>query len=219
MAKFAAVMATSLIVTLTEALADQATPQELCLGYTVTEVRIAACTTAIDAGKLDSTQLSRVLTRRGCALINYRKFPFSAALTRREQGSRDLDEAIRLDPENAAAYVCRGDYLADEKRFAEGINDLNQAIQIRPDMVGAYITRGNIFDAAGRYDEAVADFDKAEAIAPTLESLSWIHLHRAAVFSHKGDEAASRRDCDKALQESGRGIGYGHYGLQFRCGF
>jgi tetratricopeptide (TPR) repeat protein len=131
-----------------------------------------------------------------------------------------LDEAIRLNPENAAAYICRGDYLADEKRLVEGISELDRAIHINPDLVGAYVTRGSILDAAGRYDEAIDDFNKAEAIAPSPEAISWIHLHRAAVFSHKGDQAASSRDCDRAVSEltGGSGIGFGNYGISFRCG-
>jgi tetratricopeptide (TPR) repeat protein len=145
---------------------------------------------------------------------------FSAALTRREQGSRDLDEAIRLNPENATAYLCRGDYLADEKRFADGIGELDRAIQINPALVGAYVTRGSIYDAVGRYDEAINDFNTAEVITPSKEALSWIHLHRAAAFSHKGDQAASRRDCDRAVSEltGGSGIGFEGYGMSFRCG-
>jgi tetratricopeptide (TPR) repeat protein len=218
--KLTAVMAISLIVTFGRvAVADDATPWALCVGDTVTETRIAACTTAIDAGRLDSFQLSRALQRRGCALINYSRIMFSAALTRREQGIRDLDEAIHLNSENATAYLCRGDYLADEKRFAEGISELDRAIQINPDL-GAYVTRGSILDAAGRYDEAIDDFNQAEAIAPSPDALSWIHLHRAAAFSHKGDQAASRRDCGRAVLEltGGSGIGFGNYGISFECG-
>jgi tetratricopeptide (TPR) repeat protein len=220
MVKLSAVVVISLIIPVRTVAADDATPWALCVGYTVTETRIAACTTAIDAGQLDPIELSRALQRRGCALVNYRRIMFSEALTRREQGIRDLDEAIRLNSENATAYLCRGDYLADEKKFAEGISELDRAIQLDPDLVGAYVTRGSILDAAGRYDEAVADFDKAEAMTPSKEALSWIHLHRAAAFSHKGDQAASRRDCDRAVSEltGGSGIGFESYGNSFRCG-
>ena len=225
MVKVTALLATSLIVMSARiAVADDPTPWALCVAQdTFMKARIIACTTVINTEQLSPIQLSSALQYRGCSLIANSMTMFSAALTRREQGSQDLDKAIGLDPANAPARVCRGHYLATDKKFAEGIKELDQAIRINPDLVGAYVRRGIMFDAVGRYNEAIEDFDRAEAIAPSSESLSSIHLHRAAAFSHKGDQAASREDCDRAVHEMKMtwsdvsGVGFESYGISFHC--
>ena len=94
------------------------------------DVRIAACTRAINSGA-------------GRPSINYNNRGYAY----RDKGDTDraiadFNEAIRLDPKNAIAYTNRGLAYGDKGDTDRAIADLTEAIRLDPKNAIAYTNRG-----------------------------------------------------------------------------
>jgi len=73
----------------------------------------------------------------------------------------DYDEAIRLNPKNAAAFNNRAVTLVSVRQYDRAIKDYDEALRLQPDN-GLYVkNRGNAFRIIGKYAQAIADFRKA----------------------------------------------------------
>ena len=82
------------------------------------------------------------------------------------QGAIDnYDQAIRLQPDHAAAHNNRG--VAKDKlgRHEEAIADCDEALRLQPGLVRAYLNRGKAKVALGRTAEARRDYERALALA------------------------------------------------------
>ena len=71
------------------------------------------------------------------------------------------DEAIRLKPDDAAAYNNKGVALSALGRKEEAIECYDEAIRLKPDNAAAYNNKGNALSALGRKEEAIACYDEA----------------------------------------------------------
>ena len=81
----------------------------------------------------------------------------------------DYDQAIRRDPEYAAAFNSRG-YTYDSKgEFDRAIDDYDQAIRLNPKYALAYNNRGVAHYSKDDYDSAIDDYDHALAIDPNYQ--------------------------------------------------
>jgi tetratricopeptide (TPR) repeat protein len=110
----------------------------------------------------------------------------------------DFTHAIKLDPDNPAAYIRRGAALlfsgADYDSF---IKDFNQAIKLDPNNVEAYIWRGlSIMDFEEDYDSAIKDFNQAIKLDPDNAGAYYL---RAGAYYEKDDE--QKGDADFAMAE------------------
>ena len=85
-------------------------------------------------------------------------------LGRDEKALEDYSRAIRLDPEDAEAYVNRGNILFKLSKFQRSINDYTKAISLNPTYYNAYNNRGVTFNRVGKYAESERDFAKAEEL-------------------------------------------------------
>ena len=109
------------------------------------DVRIAACTRAINSGA-------------GRPSVNYN----NRGDAHRSKGEidraiADLTEAIRLDPKYAIAYSNRGLAYSDKDENDRGIADLTEAIRLNPKFAKAYNNRGFAYQRKGENDRAIAD--------------------------------------------------------------
>lgn len=141
------------------------------------DLRIGACTTILQSHPLDFGALAN----RGIAYQRIGKF---------DRAVIDLDEAMRLNPNNAGLYLERG--LAYQGRGDEksAIADLTEAIGRDRSLVEAYFARAFAYEATGRSELATADLDAA------------MHLDRnmvAALYIHRGDTLRTARQYDKAV--------------------
>ena len=90
------------------------------------------------------------------------------------KAAADFDEAIRLDPKDAAAYHGRGLLRRDRQDFDQAIADLNEAIRLDRgnaeiyggDIATCYDGRGSARLSEGKYDEAIADFTESIRLDP-----------------------------------------------------
>jgi len=129
---------------------------------------------------------SAILTNRG--LVYKEQEELDRAL-------EDLDQAIQLYPQNAAALHDRG--LVHDLRGDHGkaIQDYSQAVTIDPQLALAYYDRGLTHHTQGNLDQAIADYTRALEIDPNLGSA---YSNRAAAYYQQGDVIKSRLDAMKA---------------------
>lgn len=78
-----------------------------------------------------------------------------------DQTIHDLDEAIKLNPEDATAYINRGDVYHRKGEYDLAITDYTKAIGIYPKDPKVYTKRGFIYVKRGKYDLAIADYSEA----------------------------------------------------------
>jgi tetratricopeptide (TPR) repeat protein len=102
------------------------------------------------------------------------------ALRQYEEAFKDYDEAIRLAPAYAEAYLQRGfaHYTAagayymldtsilDRHELGAAIDDFTAAIRLRPNDAEACFRRGLAYAGLGQYDNAILDYDQAIQLDP-----------------------------------------------------
>ena len=76
------------------------------------------------------------------------------------------EQAIRLDPNNAANYSDKGAALCDLQRYAEALAAYEQAIRLDPKCQLYYNGKGLALNDLQRYEEAIAAFDQAIRLDP-----------------------------------------------------
>jgi serine/threonine protein kinase/tetratricopeptide (TPR) repeat protein len=79
---------------------------------------------------------------------------------------RDYTEAIRLDPNDSAAYNNRGNAYRTLQQYDNALSDYNEAIRLKPDNVFAHNGRGNVYEDTGQYDKAISDYSEAIRLKP-----------------------------------------------------
>ncbi|MCK4651579.1 MAG: tetratricopeptide repeat protein [Methanosarcinales archaeon] len=75
-------------------------------------------------------------------------------------------EAIRINPDNAAAHYNLGVLLDNSERYDEAEKEYREAIRIDPDYVAAHSNLGVLLNNSERYDEAEKEYREAIRIDP-----------------------------------------------------
>jgi tetratricopeptide (TPR) repeat protein len=79
---------------------------------------------------------------------------------------KDYEQAIRLDPNNVAAYVDRGGAYYYRRDWDKAIQDYDRAIQLDPSEAKAFAGRGIMRGKKYEFDLAIKDFDQAIRLSP-----------------------------------------------------
>ncbi|WP_083741927.1 tetratricopeptide repeat protein [Bradyrhizobium mercantei] len=146
------------------------------------DAQIAGCTEAIASGKFAGKDLARALIYRGQAYAQTGDLDRSLA---------DIEQVIRLDPDDAFAVGARGDIHLVKKEYDSALADYSKAVTLAPDFDLALIGRGIVYLATGKYDSAVAEFDHALRLQPaSAAALYW----RGIAKRQQGDVAAGEAD-------------------------
>ena len=74
---------------------------------------------------------------------------------------QDFNQAIRINPKFAPAYLKRGNVRTRQGDLNGGVKDYSQAIQIESDYADAYYNRGVLYYKLGNKDAALQDFVRA----------------------------------------------------------
>ena len=101
------------------------------------------------------------------------------------------NEAIRLNPKDAGAYLNRGVEWSAKGDNDRAIADFNEAIRLNPQYANAYYNRGNAWSAKGDKDRAIADFNEAIRLNPKDADA---YYNRALYWEFKNDLAQALTD-------------------------
>jgi tetratricopeptide (TPR) repeat protein len=109
--------------------------------------------------------------------------------------------AIRLNPELAEAYTCRGTAYSDLGKYDQAVLDYTRAAALNPDNAQTYNNRGYAYEKLGQYEKAVADFTRAIRIEP----------HYSSAYNNRGVSYYKLGMIDKALADFDKAckLGYG----------
>ncbi|GAB4482210.1 MAG: hypothetical protein Kow00124_30890 [Anaerolineae bacterium] len=113
------------------------------------------------------------------------------------QAINAFDEAIRINPQNAAAYYNRGQAQYDLGNYEAALADFSAVIALHPDYPWVYEERGQTYLALERYEEALADFDHMIALKPQY---ALAYFYRAQAHDTLGDVAQARADYARFLE-------------------
>jgi tetratricopeptide (TPR) repeat protein len=150
---------------------------EFCAGSEGTrEQRIAACTRAINSGKVATSDLAITYYNRG--------LEYDGAIA-------DYTQAIRLNPKYVHAYNNRGSALNTRREYDRALNDLNEAIRLDPKYAMAYANRGIVWENKREFDRALADYTESIRLEP----------RRAQTYADRGDAYAAKGDYKRALAD------------------
>lgn len=106
-----------------------------------------------------------------------------------------LNEAIRLNPDFADAYIQRGIVYADMKKYQRAIMDYDKAIILKlrdrsstPNRATAYNNRGSAYGNLGEHDKAIRDYNTAIRLNPD----------EAVYYNDKGSAYGKHGEYDRA---------------------
>jgi tetratricopeptide (TPR) repeat protein len=103
----------------------------------------------------------------------------------------DYTQALKLDPNLAAAYYERGGSYWLIGDYDRAIKDFNTALRLNPNYAAAYNNRGDAYAGKGDYDRAIADYSAALRIDP----------NDAISYYNRGSAYYSKRMYDQAIAD------------------
>jgi tetratricopeptide (TPR) repeat protein len=109
----------------------------------------------------------------------------------------DLNESIRLWPDNAKHYSNRGAAYIAKGDNDRAIVDYDQAILLKPDYTLAYMGRSLAYTNKGDYDRAIADSDEAILLKPDEVPA---YITRGMSYDRKGDHDQAIANFDEAIR-------------------
>ena len=90
-------------------------------------------------------------------------------LGRSEEAFEDRDQAVRLSPNLAEAYLARGGSYHELGMHQKGIADRTKAIELAPDLPEAWYARGSAYYLTGEYAKSRADMVEALRLRPNYQ--------------------------------------------------
>jgi len=114
-----------------------------------------------------------------------------------DEAVKDFNEAIRLDPHNATAYLYRGLAYEEEGDYPEAISDFDMALRIDPHHADTYLHRGDAYFALDDFDQSIHDYTEAIRLDPNL---AIAYYHRGLAFREKGHSERAKADEETALR-------------------
>jgi len=186
----------------------------------VSSARIAACSRVIEKKERSPKELA--------SAYRFRATTYNAQ-DEKDKAKADIEEAMRLDPENVAFFRAFMHYF--DKDYDASISDFTAALKSDPGNAEILNGRGLVYSNSGDRDRAFADYNEAIRLnpkfAPALSNRGNAYLskgeldlaladlneairlrpnnpasyfHRASVFEQKGDFDAAISECNSGLQ-------------------
>jgi len=103
----------------------------------------------------------------------------------------------KFEPNDAKAYLDRGNVHLDEGNYDEAIADYSQAIRLDPNYVAAYNDRGIAYKNIGDNDNAIADYNQAIRLNPNYAAA---YNNRGLAYKNIGDNDNAIADYSQAIR-------------------
>jgi tetratricopeptide (TPR) repeat protein len=104
--------------------------------------------------------------------------------------------ALEADPENATAYVNRGNAHARQGDFDRAVADFTEALRLQPGDAGLYRKRASAHARRQATDEAIADYTESLRLEP----------HNVEAYANRGLAYAQKLDFDRAIADYTEGL-------------
>jgi tetratricopeptide (TPR) repeat protein len=167
---------------------------------------------ASDYERIGALEAKNADVRYRFAVIAWRKQP--------DLATKDLTEAIAIEPANGKYYALRGRIEAETSHNDEAIKDSTKAIEIDPNNIESYRARAQAYLANYKFTEALADSDKAISIDAKLPepyyfkagSLEGLRQSKSAVEAYsqfvtlKSTESNRSNEDDRRLEQAKRKV-------------
>jgi superkiller protein 3 len=111
-----------------------------------------------------------------------------------ERAVAELREAIRLDPESAAAHINLAIVLNEQGKLAEVVAEFREAIRVEPTSTTAHEGLGAGLYRQGKPDEAIAEMREALRLRPDHDK-----VHNNLAWAFLMTPGRPRRDLEEAL--------------------
>jgi tetratricopeptide (TPR) repeat protein len=106
----------------------------------------------------------------------------------REKRLPDLNEAVRISPNDADIVRSRGLVLADLAKYDASLADLDKAIELDSENATTFEVKAIVLTRMGKYDEALAAIEKVQKLMPNSIA-PWLQKTRIHSLQKKLDEA------------------------------
>jgi serine/threonine protein kinase/tetratricopeptide (TPR) repeat protein len=113
---------------------------------------------------------------------------------------KDLQEAVRLQPEHFHAYLLLAEACTEQKDHRMALAQLDRAIRLQPDLALLYHKRGQVQRARGNLRSALDDFTKAAGLLAGGRLSSTEALVLANAHAERGEILYSQKNYPEALQ-------------------
>ena len=118
----------------------------------------------------------------------------------------DYDQALRLDPKNAAAYDNRGNALHARGDWDGALKDYNESMRLNSRNPYVYVNRASVLMALGDLSGAFADYAKALTLNPREE---YARAGRTEIYLLRNEPEKALKEANATISVApGEGIGY-----------
>lgn len=112
-----------------------------------------------------------------------------------DRALRDYEQAIRLNPANAGAYINRGLSLAEHGDYEEALKDYDEAIRIDPTKYKAFYGRSFTHAQLGNFDAAWQDISETLRLNPKFAPA---YVYRGGLLARQEKWEKARADYQTA---------------------
>ena len=105
-----------------------------------------------------------------------------------EQGTRRLEEALAITPNNAEGWSNLSEGLRRLERLDDAVEAARKALTLKPDYAEAYYNMGNAFKDQDKLDDAIASYREAYSLKPDYVA-AYYNLGSALQDQGKLDDA------------------------------
>jgi ATP-dependent Clp protease adapter protein ClpS len=107
-------------------------------------------------------------------------------------GIENSSQTVEINPDDAEAYIKRGNVRASLGNYQEALADYTQAIQINPDLAEAYVGRSLACFQLGDYPHVMEDYQQVFQLNPTLA--------KSVAYQSNDSEATELKSVEEADQ-------------------
>ena len=144
--------------------------------------RMVACSEIVSGNGYTGEQKAVAYRNRGLA---------RAEAGAHDQAILDLNEALRLDPNDAVAFDTRAHSRLAKGATDQAIADFSAAMRLQPHNVSFIVARGHAFLIKGNVDAAIIDFSDAIRINP----------NSASAYNNKGLAWRKKNNLEQAISD------------------